>query len=104
MRITEIEKQIEKQKLYLSDLSLFDPYASFTRLDRDYKGYLEAKDIFKFLSEMYPNEVYLSWRSPYREARADQEINASFGIQSKLAKHFTLLKFKFALIIFHLLM
>ena len=69
MNITEIEKKIEKQKLYLNDLSLFEPYASFTRLDRENKGYLESNDIFKFLSEMYPNEVYLSWMSPYREAK-----------------------------------
>lgn len=45
------EKKNEVLKQTLCEFEDFEPYAAFTRLDREHKNYLISSDIKQFLSE-----------------------------------------------------
>ena len=84
MKIEEIEGQIEKQKQILIKLKQFDWYSSFTQLDTENKGYLEAIDIYNFLEDFLPIETQQSLTSPYQEIRRNQIYNLNYSYMSTL--------------------
>jgi len=49
LTVAEEELLIEKQRQYLSSLKEFEPYSAFTRIDRDRKEFITAKDIAVFI-------------------------------------------------------
>lgn len=49
LTVAEEELMIERQRQNLASLREFEPYAAFTRVDRDHKGYITAKDIAIFV-------------------------------------------------------
>ena len=49
LTVAEEELLIEKQRQQLASLREFEPYSSFTRIDRDHKGFITAYDIGRFI-------------------------------------------------------
>lgn len=49
MYMGETEMQIEFGRQKLCKANNFEPYAAFQRIDRQDKGYLLVKDIYKFI-------------------------------------------------------
>ena len=47
----ETEMQIEFARQKLCKAKLFEPYAAFQRIDRQDKGFLVVKDIYKFIKD-----------------------------------------------------
>lgn len=45
LTIAEDELIIEQQRQMLAGLKEFEPYSAFTRIDRDNKGHLTARDV-----------------------------------------------------------
>jgi hypothetical protein len=48
-KLAEAEKSVEVNRKLLAEISDFDPYLAFKRIDRDGKGYIDAIDIVNFL-------------------------------------------------------
>ena len=49
LTVAQEELLIERQRQNLASLQDFEPYSAFTRIDRDHKDYITAKDIAVFL-------------------------------------------------------
>jgi hypothetical protein len=49
LTLAEDELIIEQQRQMLAQLKEFEPYSAFTRLDRENKGTVNAKDIQAFI-------------------------------------------------------
>ena len=51
LHIGETELQIEFARLKLCKAQTFEPYAAFQRLDRDGKGQIWSRDLYRYLKE-----------------------------------------------------
>lgn len=60
LTVAEEELMIERQRQQLASLREFEPYAAFTRVDRDHKGYITAKDIALFVRSNGGRQMYES--------------------------------------------
>ncbi len=49
LTIADDELIIEQQRQMLASLKEYEPYSAFTRLDRENKGHITARDIQKFI-------------------------------------------------------
>jgi hypothetical protein len=49
LTVAEEEQNIEKQRQQLCTYSGFEPYAAFSRIDRDNMGFICGKEIQEFL-------------------------------------------------------
>ena len=49
MYVGETEMQIEFARQNLCKAQNFEPYAAFQRVDRDDKGYVVARDIYRYM-------------------------------------------------------
>jgi hypothetical protein len=49
LNVAEEELMIERQRQQLASLIDFEPYSTFTRIDRDRKEYISTIDILRFI-------------------------------------------------------
>ena len=49
MYVGETEMQIEFARQNLCKAQNFEPYAAFQRVDREDKGYILAKDVYRYM-------------------------------------------------------
>jgi Ca2+-binding protein (EF-Hand superfamily) len=60
LSMSDGERQVEVLRQVLCEQKDFEPYAAFKRIDRDRKGYIDAMDVAKFLSDngIYHTEMH----------------------------------------------
>jgi len=54
----EGEQQVEFQRQNLSKISAFEPYASFKRIDRLEKGFIDSRDLANFMRYPFLNTIF----------------------------------------------
>lgn len=52
LALAEGEERIEAQRQQLCGLMEFEPYAAFSRVDREYRGMLTASDLIQFMKSI----------------------------------------------------
>ena len=52
LNIAEEEARLESQRNKLCVQNLFEPYSAFSRIDRDGKGFITARDVGKYLDNL----------------------------------------------------